>query len=262
MPSLDDNSRQWGQSYGWERDGGEWSGQWGGPDLQWYGTLLPRVHDFVPCGTILEVACGFGRWTHYLRDLATNLIGIDLNESCVEACRERFASSTNVEFHVNDGTSLDVVASGSIDFVFSFDSLVHADASVMAAYVAQLDRVLAPEGAAFLHHSNLGNYQRYLRASRVKGLGGALRRVGLLEQSNHWRDPSVTAEKVAAAAAANGLACISQELITWRTKRQPIDCLSVIVRKNSARDRPLRTLENRAFSAQGPYLTTLAPLYG
>lgn len=261
MPSLDANTERWGETYEWERDGGEWSDHWGGPDLQWYGTLLPRIQAFVPTGTILEIACGFGRWTHYLKDLGDQLIAVDLNESCVDACRERFAHETGITYHVNDGRSLEFVPDGSVDFVFSFDSLVHADQDVMAAYAAELARILAPEGVAFLHHSNLGNYGRYFKAREIRGLGGVLRRVGLLERTNHWRDPTVTAEKVARFATASGLSCVSQELITWQTKHQPIDCLSVLVRSGSTRDRPLRRWENLAFSDQGPYLRRLAELY-
>jgi hypothetical protein len=52
--------------------------------------------------------------------------------------------------------------SGSVDFAFSFDSLVHAEADVIQAYVEQLASILRPGGAAFIHHSNLGQYARRL----------------------------------------------------------------------------------------------------
>ena len=52
-----------------------------------------------------------------------------------------------------------MVADRSVDFAFSFDSLVHADAEVLDAYAAELARTLAPDGVAFIHHSNLGAYR-------------------------------------------------------------------------------------------------------
>jgi hypothetical protein len=51
------------------------------------------------------------------------------------------------------------VGDGSIDFAFSFDSLVHVEADALASYVAGLARVLTEKGVAFLHHSNYGAYQ-------------------------------------------------------------------------------------------------------
>ena len=59
-----------------------------------------------------------------------------------------------------------MVEDGSIDFVFSFDSLVHVEADVLDAYLDQLARKLTPDGVGFIHHSNMG---RALRpASRAR----------------------------------------------------------------------------------------------
>src|SRR6478752_7017059 len=110
----------------------------------WFGFVLPRIHAFMPTGTLLEIGPGYGRWTAYLKDLCDRLIGVDLAENCVEACRQRFADVDHAEFHVNDGRSLSMVADGSIDVAFSFDSLVHADDDALNAYVVELARVLAP----------------------------------------------------------------------------------------------------------------------
>ena len=69
------------------------------------------------------------------RSLCERLVIVDLTERCIEDCRERFADSTNIEYHVNDGRSLEMVEDGSIDFAFSFDSLVHVELDVLDAYV-------------------------------------------------------------------------------------------------------------------------------
>jgi hypothetical protein len=52
-------------------------------------------------------------------------------------------------FHVNDGRSLAAVADGSVDLIFSFDSLVHVEADVMLAYLEQLAHKLTPHGIGF-----------------------------------------------------------------------------------------------------------------
>src|SRR5579859_8081721 len=42
---------------------------------------------------------------------------------------------------MNDGTSLAMIEDGTVDLVFSFDSLVHVEADVMDAYLDEIARV-------------------------------------------------------------------------------------------------------------------------
>src|SRR5687768_4980448 len=97
--------------------------------------LYPRVRQFLPAATILEIAPGHGRWTQYLLPLCERLIGVDVAANCVAACRERFAGDAHAEFHKNDGMSLPMVPDGKVDFAFSFDSLVHCERDVMQSYI-------------------------------------------------------------------------------------------------------------------------------
>src|SRR6478672_13346534 len=54
--------------YDWREAGEEWSQPWGNSAAQWAGTIFPRIRECLPAGTTLEIAPGFGRWTHYLKD--------------------------------------------------------------------------------------------------------------------------------------------------------------------------------------------------
>lgn len=230
--------------------------------MQWYGTIFPRIQSHVPTDRILEIACGYGRWTQYLKDLCKNLVAIDLSEECIQACKQRFSESSHIEYHVNDGISLDIIPDSTVDFVFSFDSLVHANESVMKAYLRQLQRILKHDGAAFIHHSNLGEYyDRYVRIRSIPRLEGLLTRLGILEKTLHWRDFSVDAKKVEALAEESGLRCISQEIIPWGTKEMFIDCMSTIVKSNSSMVRTNRILRNVKFMQESQYLLQLSQLY-
>ena len=60
MATAKENKRIWDNIYNWKEGGEEWSRPWGGTDMEWYFTILPRIHSFVPTGTILEIASGFG----------------------------------------------------------------------------------------------------------------------------------------------------------------------------------------------------------
>jgi SAM-dependent methyltransferase len=262
MPTSEGNKRLWDGEYNWTNRGDEWSAAWGGPSMQWYGAIFPRIKSHVPTNKILEIACGYGRWTEYLKDLCNNLVVIDLSEECIQSCRQRFSECLNIEYHVNDGKSLDMISDSSVDFVFSFDSLVHADESVMKAYLCQFQRILSNDGVAFIHHSNLGEYNNlYSRIRSVPKLEGLLSQLGILEENLHWRDFSVDAKKVETLAEEHGLRCISQEIIPWGTKKLFIDCFSTIIKNNSPADRGNYILKNEKFMQEAQNLWQLSQLY-
>ena len=119
MPSIRENLHTWNIGYNWKNSGDEWSEVWGGPDMQWHGAILPRIHLFLPAKSILEIAPGFGRWTQFLKDHCESLSVLGLSETCIEACKARFHSCSHISYHVNDGKSLDMIQNESIDFVFS-----------------------------------------------------------------------------------------------------------------------------------------------
>ena len=247
MPGIEQNEKMWSSDQHWSNAGDEWSETWGGPLAQWRGTIAPRIDSFLPARTILEIAPGHGRWTQFLKDECERLIAVDLVEDCVAACRTRFAEASHVEFHTNDGKSLDVVDDRSVDLAFSFDSLVHADIEVLRAYLRELARTLTHDGVAFIHHSNLGDHRLFFALlDRIP----ARLRDPLVQRfslgSRHWRDPGVTAGKVEEACNAVGLTCIRQELVNWGG-RPTIDCFTTLTRAGSARSGKNHVITNRAF---------------
>jgi hypothetical protein len=250
MPTVEWNKGTWDGSYDWSAAGDEWSVMWGGSEAQWYATLYPRLRRFLPSGTVLEIAPGFGRWTQFLLPLCEQYVGIELSSACVDACRERFADAPHATFEVNDGRSLASVADHSIDLAFSFDSLVHVEADVMGGYLTELTKKLATDGVAILHHSNLGEHQRvFRRYHRLPRLvRGGLRRAGLIDR-DHYRSMSVSAAAIEAAAADAGLRTVGQEKINWGSKRR-IDCISMITRPGSRWDRPNQVVENPDFMGE------------
>lgn len=248
MPTVAANRHHWDSHYDWRSRGDEWSQPWGTVAGQWYGTILPRIHRTLPAATILEIACGYGRWTRYLKDWCEHLIVVDLSETCVAACKERFSDIGNIEYHTNDGMSLAMIADRSVNLVFSFDSLVHADATVMSAYLKEIHRILCDDGTAFLHHSNLGEFGAwYPRIRRWPLCERLLTRLNLLNDFRHWRDPGVSARLVTHLARQHGLQCVTQELIRWRDSATHIDCLSTIVKGDSSMARPTEVFRNGSF---------------
>jgi SAM-dependent methyltransferase len=260
MPTVAENKAMWDGKYRWTDRGDEWSECWGTPSMEWFGTILPRIKSFLPTKTILEIACGHGRWTQFLKNTCNHLLAVDLSEECIRACKQRFAGDSHIEYHLNDGQSLAMIPDESVNFAFSFDSLVHVDASVMNAYLSELPRILTEDGVAFLHHSNLGEYPCYAGIERIPALRDFVARVGLLGPIQ-WRDFSVDAKKVEALAQEHGLQCISQELVRWGTKRTYLDCFSTIVRRSSPLARSNRVMRNSTFMRDLKTLLQLSHLY-
>jgi SAM-dependent methyltransferase len=259
MADTEANYEVWNESWPWSRQGDEWSDWWGDTPAQWFGALLPRIHAFVPTSTILEIAPGYGRWTQYLKDLCEHLVLVDLSDRCIEHCRERFGRGPNIEYHVNDGRSLDAVADGSVDFAFSFDSLVHAEQDVIDAYLAELARKLKPDGVGFVHHSTVGDYGFLNVLSRrlPERLRRPLAQRGVAIDVYAWRAESGTADRFARKCEEVRLACISQEKVNWTSGPYLTDSISLVTPRGSQWERPLRTLRNRLFRREARRTATL-----
>jgi ubiquinone/menaquinone biosynthesis C-methylase UbiE len=195
MPSLEEN-RFW-DSYDWPHDGDEWTDQaafCGMPYATWKQDIIgefiaPNVDQN---STVLEVAMGHGRWTPFLAKRARRYIGVDFGPSCVKFCRSRFASLAKAEFHINDGRSMPMVGSSSVQFIWSFDSFVHIEPDITAGYMREFARVLSPGGRCVIHHPGTPTFaqrsqggrsqlttERFARLASVCGLV-------VLSQTDSW----------------------------------------------------------------------------
>jgi 2-polyprenyl-3-methyl-5-hydroxy-6-metoxy-1,4-benzoquinol methylase len=262
MPVTEWNLNVWNDNYDWSQQGEEWSETWGGSEAQWFAVIYPRIHTYLPAGSILEIAPGFGRWTSYLRHCCEQLTIVDLAPQCIEACKQRFSKDSHITYHVNDGSSLAMVPDKSIDFVFSFDSLVHVESDVIETYLAQLAKKLKPNGIGFIHHSNIGEYpaSAFSPSKRMpEQIKKFLKQKGYYDNS-HMRAFSMTASRFENLCQKTGLQCTSQEIVNWGTKRL-IDCLSVFTLSGSDRSRVNRVVRNPDFMAEADLAKRIAPLY-
>lgn len=248
MPSREMNRRLW-VNYDWRQGGEEWSANWGGTFNLWHGTLMPRIGPFLGDVRAVEIGPGQGRLSAYLKDYCSSLVLVDLAPNCIEFCRRRFAADEHLEYFVNDGGSLSFLEDASVDFVFSFDSLVHADPQVLAAYLAEVERVLKVGGRAVIHHSNLA---AVLEQEPAAGRAANL----------HLRDRQVSADLVSAEAAKlETLECRAQELISWDESSRLIDCISSFVRCSRPSGIPTERFDNPDFYRRACELKTISERY-
>ncbi len=246
MGSIAENLRYW-SSYRWSDAGDEWSKTWGGTEYLWWGTIFPRIRAFVPTGTILEIAPGYGRCTQYLKDCCEKLIVVDLAENCIAACRERFESCSHIEYFVNDGRSLAMIENDSVDFVFSWDSLVHAESDVLRSYLEHLAAKLKPGSYGFIHHSNVGAFKNPETGR-------------LTVENRHWRGESMSADLFRQYCYDVGLTCLSQEIVTWGCA-DLTDSFSVFMRGGIPEYGQPFVFENTQFGEEAARLKRLSELY-
>jgi len=204
--------------------GEDWAAPWGGTRSMWLTSIFPRISQFLPADRIVEIGCGNGRIAKVLHAFSTSeLVLFDISDECVEQCTRAFEESSKTRCLKTDGRSLQGVADDSVDLVFSFYSLIDADAETMQGYLQECRRVLRKDGAAFLHHSNVGMYYRDKNSLVDKRLHPFTAR----------RDISIDADSVLDMASDNNLLCIKQECINWDITDLLSDCFTTLVRPDS-----------------------------
>lgn len=166
--SPSENAQQWSE-YDWSTRGEEW-GPPDGRQALITEHLKPRVSAE---SMIVEIGPGGGRWSAELLPFAQRLVLIDVSETAVELCRERFKDSPRVEVTQTDGASLCGIADESVDLVWSMEAFVHMAPVDVAAYLREIGRALKPGGFALIHHA--GRYHRPgWRAPMTRELFGRL----------------------------------------------------------------------------------------
>lgn len=194
--TVENNLKVWDQQYSWAKNGDEWDGQarfCGQPYEEWKKSLIESLlaPNFSKDSVVLEVAPGHGRWAKEIVEGCKEIILVDLSPSCIEFCRNLFASFNHVRYIVNDGKLLTGVDDNYVDFVWSYDSFVHMDKSTIGSYLSEIFRALKPGGKAVIHHAGRRHALLWLGFLRHQGDLGrrfyALISMGKIRDSDGWR---------------------------------------------------------------------------
>ena len=126
---------------------------------------------------VLDLACGGGRTTYFLRDGGARVIGVDIAEKLIETARRHFP---DIDFRVGDATALEF-GDNSFDLVLvAFNSLdaIYPKQARLAA-MAEIRRVLRPGGRLLFSVHNLaavmfGWYRMMAPAKLAHRLGQVL----------------------------------------------------------------------------------------
>ena len=146
-----DEQRLWNDETMWIDGGHEWSKSFGTTENLWNKEIFDDIKEFRG-KKILEIAPGYGRITQFLSVLASELLVVDLNETCIKKTKEKLGHHV-LGYFVNNGNDLPKIRDNSQDLVFSFDSFVHIHKNVIDDYLAEIFRVLKEGGKGYIHHS-------------------------------------------------------------------------------------------------------------
>lgn len=183
---------------------------------QWRTIIWPLIKD-VDFSITLDFAAGHGRNSEHLAKLAKQLYIVEPNPDAVAELQKRFTNrdfECSIQIVQNSGSDLKDITSASIGFLYSFDSVVHFSRELVEIYMPEFQRVLAPGGYAFVHHSNFG-------------------RISLdSEFRNHpaWRS-NVDKDWFAQCAFRHRLLTAKQRLLSWAVgavELEDFDCLSLL----------------------------------
>lgn len=128
--------------------------------------LQPRLHDF----TMLDIAVGAGRTTHFFAPLVKRYVAIDYSQEMIELCQKKFhAANNDLAFHLADMRTLDMFADNTFDFVLisynAISTLPHED---RLSTFAEIKRVGKPGGYFFFSAHNLQWVARELLSLKRK----------------------------------------------------------------------------------------------
>ncbi|TXL75674.1 class I SAM-dependent methyltransferase [Vineibacter terrae] len=123
-------------------------------DGQWDALIRPALFGIpVDMSRCVDFACGRGRNARkLLREGAGHVMMIDVNEENIRFCATMDPGKSRAVL-VN-GFDLAGIDDATITFFYSFDAMVHFDMEIIASYMPEFHRVMAPGALALLHHSN------------------------------------------------------------------------------------------------------------
>ena len=172
-----------------------------------------RMFATLDLASVVDLACGHGRHAAHIREHYTfgRLTLVDVNESNIAFCRDRFAADPRFSFVVNSGSDLATLESDVFTSLFCYDAMVHFEYDDVLSYLPEIYRILQPGGRALLHHSNYD------------------KRPGATYSDNpHWRN-FMSAALFAHAAMRSGFCVIEQRLVDWGEEPQ-LDCVSLLAK--------------------------------
>lgn len=118
-----------------------------------------RMFRLLDLDETVELACGRGRHVPHYINQAGHIILVDILDSNIDYCKERFKNQDKISYYVNNGYDLKQIVDSSCTALFTYDSMVHFESIDIYYYLLETSRILVKGGRALFHHSN--NHKDY-----------------------------------------------------------------------------------------------------
>jgi len=116
-----------------------------------------KVYEFFEANAknkqILEVGCGDGYGAAFLAKSVNSIIAVDYEKEVVLTAQNKYKAD-NLKYLCMDATKLEF-KDNTFDLVCSFQVIEHVPENRLLAYLAELNRVLKPQGELYLSTLNL-----------------------------------------------------------------------------------------------------------
>lgn len=123
--------------------------EWGGPEFAERIVAEVAAPYLGADVDALELGCGGGKFSAHLRTRARSLTCADISAAMLARAREHVGSEASY-VHLN-GRDFAGVPDASVDFVFSYDVLLHLQPQNVFGYLRDARRILRPGGVFMLH---------------------------------------------------------------------------------------------------------------
>jgi 2-polyprenyl-3-methyl-5-hydroxy-6-metoxy-1,4-benzoquinol methylase len=133
----DANARWWDDRIG---DGNEFQ-------IELIEPATERLLEIVAGDTILDVACGAGRFARRMAALGAQVVAFDYSAAFITRARERTTVDTAIEYHVIDAANVDdLLPLGSSSFTKAVCTMALMDMPHIGPLFTALSRMLVPGG--------------------------------------------------------------------------------------------------------------------
>jgi len=112
---------------------------------------------FIAGKRVLDVASGEGYGSALLAAVAGSVVGVDVDPEAIEHARIMYAGHSNLRFDAGSAAALPL-PDASVDVVVSFETIEHLPRELQAPMLAEIARVLAPDGMLVLSAPNPVEY--------------------------------------------------------------------------------------------------------
>jgi SAM-dependent methyltransferase len=104
---------------------------------------------------VLELGCGGGKFSAHLRPRTRTLLCADISADMLARTRKHVGEGEDVDYLKLNGRDFAGVADASVDFIFSYDVLLHLQPQNVFSYLLAARRILRPGGVFLIHAINL-----------------------------------------------------------------------------------------------------------